>query len=88
MVRDFIHDSRRFEARQAVGEHIGRDLLAGREELTKAPSADEQIANDYQTPAVAQKIERLGDWAGGSGRSKCLDHTCDLQVTSYYVFVR
>jgi hypothetical protein len=62
-VGDAADQARVFEALEAIGEQVGRDVFGRGQEFAEALLAVEQVADDEQCPAVADDVERAGDGA-------------------------
>ena len=55
------------EAFEAVGQNVGGDVLVGQEELAEAGVAEEQVADDEESPAIADEVKAGCDGAERAG---------------------
>jgi hypothetical protein len=54
------------ERSEPVGQHVGGDALFRAQQLPEAPrAAENDVAQDQQTPSIAQQFERQIDRAAG-----------------------
>jgi hypothetical protein len=53
-------DPVRLENVEPSREHVGRDAGQGGEEILEAPGPGQEVADDEQGPALAQKLHRAG----------------------------